>query len=270
MISFVGAGPGAADLITLRGARRLAEASVIIWASSLIPEDLLDHASDHAVIYDSAAMTLEDVMAIYLARREDPIVRLHSGDPGVYGAIQEQIDRLVEEGIDYEIVPGVTSVAAASAVLGRELTIPGVAQSVVFTRLASKTRASMPDNESVEAYARVGGTLAVFLSGAYPRALQEAILCEGTQYRATTPAAIIVRATWSDEEIVHTTCGELAATMTDLGARRTVLVIVGDALAASPRRSHLYNPGFAHTFRKRSLSGSSSGRPTKASRASTR
>jgi precorrin-4/cobalt-precorrin-4 C11-methyltransferase len=269
MISFVGAGPGAADLITLRGAERLSKAEVVIWASSLIPEELLRHTSPNAVIHDSAAMTLEDVMKIYLAHRDQPIVRLHSGDPGVYGAIQEQIDRLSAEEIEFEIVPGVTSVAAASAILTRELTIPGIAQSVIFTRLATKTRASMPDNESIEAYARVGGTLAVFLSGAYPRALQEAVLCEGSHYTSETPAAVIVRATWPDEEIVFTTCGELASAMTGLGARRTVLVIIGAALAGTPRRSHLYNPEFAHTFRKRSLSGSSSGRPTKASRSST-
>ena len=145
MISFVGAGPGAADLITVRGAARLAAADVVVWASSLVPEALLDHCRPGAGIHDSATMTLEDVLAVYAAHDEaTPIVRLHSGDPAIYGAIAEQMDWCRAGGRSFEIVPGVSSVAAAAATLTRELTVPGVSQSVVLTRLAGRTAASMP------------------------------------------------------------------------------------------------------------------------------
>jgi precorrin-4/cobalt-precorrin-4 C11-methyltransferase len=175
VISFVGAGPGAPDLITLRGAQRLSAADVVIWASSLVPEALLAHARPGAVIHDSAAMTLEDVLAVYHFHPDAPIVRLHSGDPGLYGAIQEQIDWCVVHERDFEIVPGVSSLAAAAAALGRELTIPKVAQSVVVTRLAGRTKESMPPGESVAAFAAIGATTAVFLSAARPEELQAAL-----------------------------------------------------------------------------------------------
>ena len=152
MISFVGAGPGAPDLITLRGAQRLAAAEVVVWASSLVPAALLDHCRSDARIHDSKTMTLEDVTAVYAAHPDAAIVRLHSGDPAVYGAIGEQIDWCVAQGRDFEIVPGVTSLAAAAAALGRELTAPGLSQSVVLTRLAGRTAA-------VDAPRRGGGRL---------------------------------------------------------------------------------------------------------------
>ena len=149
MISFVGAGPGAADLITLRGRDRLAAADVVVWASSLVPEALLAHARPGVTVLDSKAMTLEDVLAVYAAHPASAIVRLHSGDPAVYGAIQEQIDWCVANERDFEIVPGVSSLGAAAAALGRELTIPRLSQSVVLTRLGGRTAASMPPRESI-------------------------------------------------------------------------------------------------------------------------
>lgn len=270
LISIVGAGPGAYDLLTLRAVDRLNKADVVIWASSLIPAQVLNHTNADAQLFDSASMTFEDVAALYKGSADCNVVRLHSGDPSIYGAIQEQIDFIIENNLDFEIVPGVTSVAAAAAILGRELTIPGAAQTVVFTRLARKTAASVPEGESVEAYARLGGTLAVFLSGAYPTELQEALLCENSAYSSETPAAVVVRASWPDEKVIMTTCGHLAESMKDLGARRTVLVLVGSALQQSPLRSHLYSPSFAHKFRKRSAAGETKGRPTSATRASLR
>lgn len=270
MISIVGAGPGAYDLLTLRAVDRLSKADVVIWASSLIPEQVLGHVHAGAQLFDSAAMTFEDVAAVYKESRDCNVVRLHSGDPSIYGAIQEQIDFLVLNDLEFEIVPGVTSVAAAAAIIGRELTIPGASQTVVFTRLARKTLGSVPEGESVEAYARLGGTLAVFLSGAYPSELQEALLCEDSAYNPETPAAVVVRASWPDEKVVMTTCGHLAQSMKEVGARRTVLVLVGNALQQSPLRSHLYSPKFAHKFRKRSVSGDTKGRPTSATKASLR
>ena len=265
MISFVGAGPGAADLITLRGARRLARADVVVWASSLVPDALLEHCKPGAEIHDSATMTLEDVVAVYSAHPEGTaIVRLHSGDPSIYGAIGEQIDWCLDNSRSWEIVPGVTSVAAASALLGRELTQPGVSQSVVFTRLAGRTKASMPEGEGVAAFAAHGATMAVFLSGARPDELQSELLSPGSGYTAETPAAILVRATWPDEKIVRTSVGRLAHELRGTGATMTVLVLVGDALAdtAVARRSHLYAPSHTTAYRLRSKAGSTSGRPS--------
>lgn len=264
MISFVGAGPGAADLITLRGAQRLREADTVIWASSLVPADLLEHCPQ-AGLHDSSIMTLEDVIAVYRAHDDGArIVRLHSGDPSVYGAVGEQIDWCLENERSWEIVPGVTSVAAAASVVGRELTQPGVSQSVVFTRLAGKTAASMPESEGPAAFASTGATMAVFLAGARPEELQAELLAPTSAYTRDTPAAIVIRVTWPDEHVVRTTVGRLAQDMRATGTTLTVLVLVGDALADGPvaRRSHLYAPAFTTTYRLRSRPGSTVGRPS--------
>lgn len=267
MISFVGAGPGAADLLTLRGAARLARAEVVVWASSLVPEAVLGHCGPGVELHDSATMTLEDVLSVYASHPEPtPVVRLHSGDPGVYGAIGEQIDWCVAAGRSWEIVPGVSSVSAAAAVLGRELTQPGVAQSVVLTRLAGRTRASVGDQEGGPAdYARHGPTMAVFLSAARPAELQAALLAPGSAYVPETPAAVVIRATWPDERVVRTTVAGLADALRQAGATLTVLVLVGDALAEGPvaRRSHLYHPEHTTAYRLRSEPGSAAGRPSR-------
>jgi precorrin-4/cobalt-precorrin-4 C11-methyltransferase len=261
VISFVGAGPGAADLITLRGAARLRNADVVIWASSLVPEALLTHARPGAEVHDSAAMTLEDVLATYERHAGAAIVRLHSGDPGIYGAIQEQIDWCVAHERDFEIVPGVSSLAAAAAAVGRELTIPRVAQSVVLTRLGGRTQDSMPPGETLAAFAAIGATTAVFLSAARPRELQAELLGPNSAYTPDTPAAIVVRASWPDEQVVATTVSRLAEDLAATGATTTVLILVGPALAGLAARSHLYSPGFAHKFRRRSAAGTTVGRP---------
>lgn len=265
MISFVGAGPGAADLITVRGASRLAAADVVVWASSLVPEGVLDHCRDGTRIHDSATMTLEDVISVYEAHPESAsIVRLHSGDPSIYGAIGEQIDWCTAHSRSWEIVPGVTSVSAASSVLGRELTQPGVSQSVVLTRLAGRTSASMPAGEGVAEFARHGATMAVFLSAARPGELQEELLSGGSAYGPDTPAAIVIRATWPDERVIRSTVGKLEEDLRASGETMTVLVLVGDALADGPvaRRSHLYAPSHTTAYRLRSSTGSTAGRPS--------
>jgi precorrin-4/cobalt-precorrin-4 C11-methyltransferase len=252
VISFVGAGPGAPDLITLRGARRLADAEVVIWAASLVPEALLEHCRPGVALHDSKEMTLEEVTAVYAAHPEGTaIVRLHSGDPTVYSAVAEQIDWCLGHERSFEIVPGVSSMAAAAAVAGHELTVPGVAQSVVLTRLAHRTSASMPPGQDVAALAGSGATLALFLSAGRPDALQEALLGPGSAYGSDTPAVIAHRVTWPDEQVVRSTVGTLADDLRSLGARTTVLVLVGDALrpAAPPVRSHVYSPVHATSFR---------------------
>jgi precorrin-4/cobalt-precorrin-4 C11-methyltransferase len=270
VISFVGAGPGAPDLITIRGAARLAAADVVVWAASLVPESVLGHARGDAVVHDSSGMTLEDVLAVYADHPDASIVRLHSGDPSVYGAIQEQIDWCRSNGRPFEIVPGVSSLAAAAAAVGGELTVPGVSQSVVLTRLPGRTAASMPATETVSALASHGATMAVFLAGARPRELQEELLAEGSGYAADTPAAVVVRASWPDEQVVTTTVGHLAEDLVATGARTTVLVLVGPALGGTTghpaagedtKRSHLYSPAYSHLHRRRSASGSTAGRP---------
>jgi precorrin-4/cobalt-precorrin-4 C11-methyltransferase len=266
MISFVGAGPGAADLMTLRGARRLADADVVVWASSLVPEALLDHCRPEVEVHDSATMTLEDVLAVYAVHDDRvAIVRLHSGDPSLYGAVQEQVDWCRAEGRAWEIVPGVSSVAAASALAGRELTLPGVSQSLVVTRLAGRTAASMPPGEGVAEFARHGATMAVLLSAARPDQLQDELLSPGSAYRPDTPAVIVVRGTWPDQQVVQTTVGELAGDLRATGTTMTALVLVGEALASRPdreRRSHLYSPTYSTAYRLRSTSGSTTGRPS--------
>jgi len=279
VISFVGAGPGAADLITLRGAARLAAADVVVWAGSLVPEALLDHCRAGIEVHDSATMTLEDVLAVFAARDEaTPIVRLHSGDPALYGAIGEQMDWCLAEQRSFEVVPGVSSLAAAAAALGRELTVPGVSQSVVLTRLAGRTAASMPPGtrgadgdpstatagEGVAAFAPHGATMAVFLSAARPDELVAELLAPGSGYGPDTPAAVVVRASWPDETVVRTTVGRLAADLRATGATMTALVLVGEALAGGPvrRRSHLYEPGYSTAYRLRSPAGSTQGRPS--------
>jgi precorrin-4/cobalt-precorrin-4 C11-methyltransferase len=262
VISFVGAGPGAPDLITLRGRDRLAAADIVIWASSLVPPELLTHAQPRVEVHDSATMTLEDVLSVYAGNPDAAIVRLHSGDPSLYGAIQEQIDWCVAESRAFEVVPGVSALGAAAAALGKELTGPGVAQSVVVTRLAGRTAGSMPARQSVADYASHGATLAAFLSGARAAELQDELLCAGSAYTADTPVAIVIRATWADEEVVRTTLGNLAAALHATEARTTVLVLVGPALGDHPAaRSHLYSPAFAHGRRRRSRPGTTTGRP---------
>jgi precorrin-4/cobalt-precorrin-4 C11-methyltransferase len=265
VISFVGAGPGAPDLITLRGARRLAGADVVVWASSLVPEALLSHCRSSVEVHDSATMTLEDVLAVYAAHIETaPIVRLHSGDPSLYGAIAEQIDWCTAHQRSWEVVPGVSALAAAAATVGRELTVPGVSQSVVLTRLAGRTASSMPPQEGVAAFAAHGATMAVFLSGARPDELQSELLSAGSGYHPETPAVIVVRGTWPDEQVVRTTVGDLARDLGATGATMTVLVLVGGALADAPvpRRSHLYDPAYTTSYRLRSAEGSTAGRPS--------
>lgn len=264
MISFVGAGPGAPDLLTLRGAERLHRADIVVWASSLVPEAMLTHCRDDAIRHDSAVMTLEDVLAVFDTAGEDArVVRLHSGDPSLYGAIQEQLDWCLANRRSVEIVPGVSSVSAAAAALGRELTVPTLSQSLVLTRLAGRTAASMRPGEGVAAFAPAGVTMAVFLSGARPEELQSELL---TGYAPSTPAAVVVRVSWPDEQILRTTVAEIAETIRSTGATRTVLVLVGDVLAEHevPARSHLYAPDHSTVFRLRSKPGSTAGRPSHA------
>ena len=245
---FVGAGPGAADLITLRGARVIASADVVIWASSLVMEEAVADRRPDAQLLDSSRMTLEDVVAVYdRAVREDlQVARVHSGDPALWGAVGEQIERCDERGLAWEIVPGVSSLGAAAAVLGRELTVPEVAQSVILTRLPTAT--PMPPGEEVREFARHGTTMALFLSAKRGRKLQAELLAGG--YAEDTPCAIVYRATWPDELVLRCRLDGLAQALRDAKLHKHTLVLVGRALEATGTRSHLYAPSFGHEFRR--------------------
>jgi precorrin-4/cobalt-precorrin-4 C11-methyltransferase len=208
-------------------------------------------------------MTFEDVVAIYAADPTARIVRLHSGDLSLYSAVQEQVDWCESRGRAWEVVPGVGSLAAAAALLGRELTSPRVAQSLVATRLPGRTAASMPPGETVAAFARHRTTMAVYLSAARPEALRDELLADGDGYDASTPAALVVRASWPDERALLTTVGELATTMRADGARTQALVLVGPALEGAAARCLLYDPAYAHGHRRRSAPGSTMGLPVR-------
>ena len=246
-IWFVGAGPGAADLLTLRAAKAIGEADIVVWASSLVHEDVLLHARPGAEILDSKTMTLEEVLDVYRRATADglTVARLHSGDPSIYGAMQEQLEAVAELDADLEVIPGVTSVAATAAAVRRELTIPEVAQSVVMTRMA--TRTPMPEGEDLASFARHGTTLALFLSASRPKRLQAELLAGG--YAPETPCVVGYRVSWPEERIETCRLDELARTIRAMKVTMHTLVLVGPALSASGTRSHLYSPGFAHTYR---------------------
>ncbi|HWE69315.1 MAG TPA: precorrin-4 C(11)-methyltransferase [Acidimicrobiales bacterium] len=250
-ISFVGAGPGAPDLITLRGAQRLAEADVVIWAASLVPEALLQHCRPDVDLHDSKSMTLEEVCAVYRAHPTSAVVRLHSGDTSIYSAVEEQIEWCRRNGRDFEIIPGVSSMSAAAAAAGCELTVPGVAQTVVMTRLAKRTSASMPSNESLTAAAGAGGTLALFLSITQVRSLVAELVDGPAQLAPDTPVVAAYRVTWPDEQILHTTLADLPAAVEAEGFDATTILLIGPALAsATPaRRSHVYAASYTTRFR---------------------
>ncbi|HLL64892.1 MAG TPA: precorrin-4 C(11)-methyltransferase [Micromonosporaceae bacterium] len=249
-VVFVGAGPGAADLITLRGATRIAAADIVIWAASLVTEDLIrDHARPDAEIVDSARIPMEGILPIYqrAARQGLLVARVHSGDPSLWGAVQEQYDRCVALGLDVEIVPGVSAFSAVAAIIGRELTIPEVAQSVVLTRLGGG-KTPMPAGEEVREFARHGATMAIFLSAARSGQLAAELLDGG--YPEDTPMVIAYQATWPDELVLHTTVADLEATVKRAKLWKHTLFLVGPALTAGGTRSHLYHPGHFHGHRR--------------------
>jgi precorrin-4/cobalt-precorrin-4 C11-methyltransferase len=241
----VGAGPGDPELITLKGRRLLGEADLVVYAGSLVNPRLLEFTRPGVPTFDSAAMTLEQVLALYDERKdaEGTIVRLHTGDPSIYGAIQEQIDWCEAAGIPVEVVPGVSSVFAAAASLRRELTLPGVSQSLIITRVGGRT--PVPDAESIASLAAHGTSMALFLSGGL---LPEAASALLTSYPPDTPVRIVRRASWPDEEITARRLDELAGTgKSREGKDGQVMVLVGPALAPeSYEHSRLYDLGFTH------------------------
>ena len=248
MVHFVGAGSGAPDLITVRGLKLLEKADVVIYAGSLVNPQLLDHTKAGCEIMNSAKMTLEEVLdAIFRAEQEGKTtVRLHTGDPCLYGAIREQMDVLDARGISYDYTPGVSSFCGAAAALNLEYTLPDVSQSVVITRMAGRT--PVPEKEQIESFAAHHATMVIFLSTGMLEELSARLIAGG--YEPDTPAALVYKATWPDEETYVCTVGTLAATAKEHGITKTALTIVGDVVAHSHyQRSKLYDPSFTTEFR---------------------
>ena len=248
MVHFIGAGPGAADLITLRGARLLGEADVIIYAGSLVNPALLDYKKAGCAVYDSASMTLEQVLAVMREAEGagKTTVRLHTGDPSLYGAIREQMDALDRLGIPYDVTPGVSSFSGAAAALNAEYTLPEVSQSVIITRMAGRT--PVPERERLRALAAHGCTMVLFLSTGLLEEVEEELAAGG--YAPDTPAAIVYKATWPEERVYRCTVSTLAETARKNGVTKTALITVGHFLGDDYERSKLYDPAFTHGCRE--------------------
>lgn len=250
-VVFVGAGPGSPDLITLRGARVIAEADIVIWASSLVDPGIIAEARPDALIVDSASLPLEGIEPLYARARDEGLLvaRVHTGDPSIYGATAEQrriCDRL---GVPHRTIPGVSAFSAAAARADAEITVPEVSQTLILTRLEGG-RTPMPDRETVRGFAAHGVTMALYLSAARNKVLQAELLAGG--YPPETSCVVGYRVTWPDELLLRCRLDELSATMAEHQLWKHTVVLVGPALspAGSDTRSHLYHPGFRHEYRK--------------------
>lgn len=248
MIHFVGAGSGAVDLITVRGKQLLEQADVIIYAGSLVNPELLEYKKTGCQVYNSAYMTLEEVIQVMeeAESRQLQTVRLHTGDPCLYGAIKEQMDILEEKNIPYKVVPGVSSFCGAAAALKAEYTLPGVSQSVVITRMAGRT--PVPERESIRSFAKHKATMVIFLSMSLLKELQQELIEGG--YEKDTPAAIVYKATWPEEQVFHCEVQSLYETARENNITKTALIVVGNILDSGYNRSELYNPAFTTEFRQ--------------------
>lgn len=251
MVHFVGAGSGAPDLITLRGAELLKQADVVIYAGSLVNPVILGLCREDCRIYNSAEMTLEQVIAEVERAEQEGLttVRLHTGDPSLYGAIREQMDELEKRNVAFDVTPGVSSFCGAAAAVQGEYTLPGVSQSVIITRMAGRT--PVPEREGIVSMAQHGCTMVIFLSAGMLEGLQEALL-QGA-YTEDTPTALVYKATWPEEKVVYTPLGKLAQAGAEHGISKTALVLVGDFLGKRYDRSKLYDPSFTTGYRQASL-----------------
>lgn len=249
MVYFVGAGTGAVDLITVRGRHLLEQADVIIYAGSLVNPELLQYAKKECAIHDSAKLILEEVLTIMQkAESEGKItVRLHTGEPSIYGAVREQMDELDRLGISYESCPGVSACFGAAASLNLEYTLPGISQSLIITRMEGKTK--VPEKESIESFAAHQASMAIYLSTGRLKELSERLVAGG--YRKETPAALVYKATWPEEEAYICTVGTLCETAKEHGITKTALVLAGEAIThQNYKKSRLYAADFSTEFRQ--------------------
>lgn len=249
MVYFVGAGTGAADLITVRGMRLLEQADVIIYAGSLVNPELLGYAQGETEIYDSSGLTLEEVLELMKDAEEagKTTVRLHTGDPSIYGAVREQMDELDRLGIPYESCPGVSACFGAASSLNLEYTLPGISQSLIITRMEGRT--GVPERESIESFAAHQASMAIYLSTGMLRELSRRLIAGG--YDKDTPAALVYKATWREEEAYICTVDTLCDTAEEHGITRTALVLVGEVIAHRHyQKSRLYAADFSTGFRQ--------------------
>ena len=250
-VYFIGAGPGAPDLLTLRAAETIRKCPIVLYAGSLIPTEILSHAQESAEIHDSASMNLDEIMEILRrgARTDKDIARLHSGDPALYGATAEQMNILRDEGIDFETIPGVTAYSAAAAKMNQELTMPNISQTVILTRTATRASA-MPNAETLENFARTGATLAIHLSITNLAKVVRELL---PFYGEDCPVLIAYRASWADEKYISGTLLDIRAKVKAENITRTALIFVGQVLGKQDSApSHLYDKNHTHILRKSS------------------
>ncbi len=247
MVHFIGAGPGDPELLTIKGKRLIDEADVIIYAGSLVNPQVLKDAKKEAKIYNSASMNLDEVIEVMKAAEEKglTVARVHTGDPAVYGAHREQMDRLDQLGIEYDVVPGVSSFLAAAAVLKKEYTLPGVSQTVILTRMEGRT--PMPEGEKLADLAKHRATMIIFLSVGQIQLLSETLK---ESYSQDTPVAVVYKATWEDQKIVAGTLKDIAGKVKEAGITKTALTVVGGFLGDEYELSKLYDKHFTHEYRK--------------------
>lgn len=247
MVHFIGAGPGDPELLTIKGKRLIDEADVIIYAGSLVNPQVLKDAKKEAKIYNSASMNLDEVIEVMKEAEEKgmTVARVHTGDPAVYGAHREQMDRLDQLGIEYDVVPGVSSFLAAAAVLKKEYTLPGVSQTVILTRMEGRT--PMPEGEKLADLAKHQATMIIFLSVGQIQLLSETLK---ESYSQDTPVAVVYKATWEDQKIVAGTLKDIAGKVKEAGITKTALTVVGGFLGDEYELSKLYDKHFTHEYRK--------------------
>lgn len=246
-VYFVGAGPGDPELITVKGIKAIQRAGIVIYAGSLVNPEILRYAKEDAEIFNSASMDLEEVLQVMErgVREGKIIARVHTGDPAIYGAIQEQMDALDEKGINYQVIPGVSSFLAAAAALEQEYTLPGVTQTVILTRMEGRT--PVPGKERLSELAKHGTTMCIFLS---VHAIGEVAAQLLAGYAGDTPVAVIQKASWPDQKIVRGTLADIADRVAAAGIGKTALIIVGDVFRGRYDKSKLYDPGFSHGYRE--------------------
>ena len=246
-VYFIGAGPGDPELITVKGQNILKKADIVIYAGSLVSQEILGVCRKDAEIYDSASMNLQEVSQVYKENKNlaGIIVRLHTGDPSVYGAIQEQIDLLKMWDITFKVIPGVSSFQASSAALEQQLTLPGVSQTVILTRISGRTKT--PESEDLSLLAKSRSTMVLFLSVDQASVVQEKLM---PSYGENTPVAVVYRASWSDEKILKGTLKDLAELVSESGITRQAIIFVGNVLKSEYEKSRLYDAAFTHGFRE--------------------
>lgn len=247
MVYFIGAGPGDADLITVKGRDTLSKADVVIYAGSLVSKEHMKHCKPGCEIYNSASMTLEEVIDVMeKAEKENKmVVRLHTGDPAIYGAIKEQMDELDKLNIEYEVIPGVSSFTAAASVIKKEFTLPSVTQTVILTRVEGRT--PVPETEDLEKLASIGASMAIFLSISM---IDKVVAKLRKGYGRNVNIAVVERATWEDERAIIGTLDDIAEKVKEAGITKCAQILVGDFINCDYNKSLLYDKSFTHMFRE--------------------